>query len=67
MKYHLPRRTGLRVSELGFGGGSIGGILVGGEYPPMQQVVIRAIAMGIAHFDPASLSGRRVLPERMAH
>jgi len=37
MKYNNLGRTNLRVSQLGFGCGSIGGILVRGEYPLMRR------------------------------
>ncbi len=57
MKYNVLGRTGLRVSQLGFGCGSIGGILVRGEYPLMRQAVNRAIEMGINYFDTAPLYG----------
>ncbi len=57
MQYNILGRTGLRVSQLGFGCGSIGGILVRGEYPLMRQAVSRAIEMGINYFDTAPLYG----------
>ena len=57
MKYNNLGRTDLRVSQLGFGCGSIGGILVRGEYPLMRQAVSRAIEMGINYFDTAPLYG----------
>jgi aryl-alcohol dehydrogenase-like predicted oxidoreductase len=57
MKYNNLGRTDLQVSQLGFGCGSIGGILVRGEYPLMRQAVSRAIEMGINYFDTAPLYG----------
>ncbi len=57
MKYNNLGRTDLRVSQLGFGCGSIGGILVRGEYPLMRQAVSRAIEKGINYFDTAPLYG----------
>ena len=57
MQYNILGRTGLRVSQLGFGCGSIGGILERGEYPLMRQAVSRAIEMGINYFDTAALYG----------
>ena len=57
MKYNNLGRTNLRVSQLGFGCGSIGGILVRGEYPLMRQAVSRAIEKGINYFDTAPLYG----------
>jgi aryl-alcohol dehydrogenase-like predicted oxidoreductase len=57
MKYSILGRTDLRVSQLGFGCGSIGGILVRGEYPKMRQAVSRALELGINYFDTAPLYG----------
>ena len=57
MKYNILGRTGLRVSQLGFGCGSIGGLLVRGDYPTMREVVSRAIELGINYFDTAPLYG----------
>ena len=53
MKYNLLGRTGLKVSPFGFGCGSIGGLLVRGEYPAMRQVVSRAVELGVNYFDTA--------------
>jgi aryl-alcohol dehydrogenase-like predicted oxidoreductase len=57
MKLNALGRTGLRVSQLGFGCGSIGGILVRGDYPAMRQAVARAIELGINYFDTAAAYG----------
>jgi aryl-alcohol dehydrogenase-like predicted oxidoreductase len=57
VKYNQLGRTGLQVSELGFGCGSIGGLLVRGDYPTMRRAVGRAIELGITYFDTASLYG----------
>jgi aryl-alcohol dehydrogenase-like predicted oxidoreductase len=57
MKYNLLGRTWLRVSQLGFGCGSIGGLLVRGDYPAMRQAVARAIELGVNYFDTAALYG----------
>jgi len=57
MQYRQLGRTGLKVSELGFGCGSIGGLLVRGEYPRMRRAVTRALELGITYFDTASLYG----------
>jgi aryl-alcohol dehydrogenase-like predicted oxidoreductase len=50
-------RTGLRVSELGFGCGMVGGLLVRGEYPAMRRAVARAVEVGVNYFDTAPLYG----------
>jgi len=50
-------RTGLHVSELGFGCGMVGGLLVRGEYPAMRRAVARAVEVGVNYFDTAPLYG----------
>jgi aryl-alcohol dehydrogenase-like predicted oxidoreductase len=57
VKYRTLGRTGLKVSELGFGCGSVGGLLVRGEYPVMRRAVARALELGITYFDTAPLYG----------
>ena len=57
MKYNILGQTGLHVSQLGFGCGSIGGLLVRGDYPAMREVVSRAIELGINYFDTAPQYG----------
>jgi aryl-alcohol dehydrogenase-like predicted oxidoreductase len=57
MNYRILGKTGLRVSELGFGCGAVGGLLVRGEYKEMIQTVARAIELGINYFDTARIYG----------
>ena len=57
MKYRPLGRTGLQVSELGFGCGSVGGILVRGERRAAMRAVARAIELGINYFDTARIYG----------
>ena len=57
MRVRALGSTGLEVSELGFGCGSVGGLLVRGEYPTMRRVVSRAIELGINYFDTAAMYG----------
>jgi aryl-alcohol dehydrogenase-like predicted oxidoreductase len=57
MEYRPLGNTGLMVSELGFGCGMVGGILVRGEYPTMRRVVGRALELGINYFDSAPMYG----------
>jgi len=57
MNYNILGRTDLRVSQLGFGCGSIGGLLVRGDYPSMRQAVSRAVELGINYFDTAPMYG----------
>ena len=57
MRYRAFGRTDLQVSELGFGCGSVGGLLVRGTWREMVATVERAIAVGVNYFDTASLYG----------
>ncbi|NWF53410.1 MAG: aldo/keto reductase [Syntrophaceae bacterium] len=57
MKYNTLGGTDLRVSRLGFGCGSIGGLLVRGEYPKMREALARALELGVNYFDTAPLYG----------
>lgn len=57
MQQRALGHTGLQVSALGFGCGSIGGLLVRGEYPVMRRAVARALELGISYFDTATAYG----------
>lgn len=57
MRYQTLGRTDLKVSELGFGCGMVGGLLVRGEHKEMVRTVTRAIELGINYFDTASTYG----------
>jgi aryl-alcohol dehydrogenase-like predicted oxidoreductase len=57
LEYRILGKTTLRVSELGFGCGAVGGILVNGSRREMAQAVARAIELGINYFDTAALYG----------
>ena len=57
MKYRVLGRTGLRVPEVGFGCGNVGGLLVRGSHETHVAVVRRALALGIDYFDTASSYG----------
>jgi aryl-alcohol dehydrogenase-like predicted oxidoreductase len=45
--------TGLKVSALGFGCGSVGGLMVRGEPAEQARAVARALEAGITYFDTA--------------
>src|SRR5438552_1600469 len=53
MRYRPLGRTGISVSEIGFGCGSQGGLMVRGESPDRLKAVARAIELGINYFDTA--------------
>ncbi len=57
MNYRNFGVTGFRVSELGFGCGSVGGLFVRGSSDEMIEAVERALEIGINYFDTASIYG----------
>jgi L-galactose dehydrogenase/L-glyceraldehyde 3-phosphate reductase len=57
MNYRTLGRTGFQVSELGFGCGAVGGLLVRGDHAEMVRVVAHAIDRGINYFDTARSYG----------
>jgi aryl-alcohol dehydrogenase-like predicted oxidoreductase len=57
MRYRPLGRTGLEVSEVGFGCGGIGGLFVRGTPAEQREAVEAAVAGGINYFDTAALYG----------
>lgn len=57
MRYRTLGRTGLRVSEVGFGCGNVGGLLVRGSRQEQTEAVARALTAGINYFDTAPAYG----------
>jgi len=57
MNYRVLGRTGLRVSEIGFGCGNVGGLLVRGSSEEQLEAVSRALELGINYFDTAPAYG----------
>ncbi len=57
MEYRELGRTRLKVSEIGFGCGNVGGLMVRGSYQEQVQAVSRAIELGINYFDTAPQYG----------
>jgi len=57
MEYRQLGRTGLRVSALGFGCGSVGGLLVRGDHKDIAEAIAYAIESGINYFDTARSYG----------
>ena len=57
MDYRVLGRTGLRVSEIGFGCGNVGGLLVRGTHDEQLEAVRRALELGIDYFDTAPSYG----------
>ncbi len=58
MKYREFGRTGLQVSELVFGGGAVGGLLVNADDDTKLDAIRRALAGGINWIDTAPLYGQ---------
>ena len=75
MDYRKFGNTGIEVSEIGFGCGDVGGIMVRGEPADQVRAVVRAMELGINYFDTTSRYGGgqsetnlgRVLRELSAH
>ncbi len=57
MEYRQLGKTGLLVSELGFGAGMVAGLFVRGATDDQQRAVQRAVELGFNHFDTAPLYG----------
>src|SRR3990172_5366045 len=57
MKYRVLGKTGLRVSEIGFGCGNIGGLIIRAPFEERLAAVNRAIELGINYFDTAAAYG----------
>lgn len=60
MEYRVLGRTGLKVSQVGFGCGDVGGLIVRGEPALRTRAVALALSLGINYFDTAPLYGRGV-------
>ena len=57
MEYRPLGNTGLSVSEIGFGCGNVGGLMIRGEHGDQVRAVARAMELGINYFDTASSYG----------
>ena len=57
MKTRPLGRTGLHVSEIMFGCGNVGGLLIRSDTDTMRRAVHRALDLGINWFDTAALYG----------
>ena len=58
MNYRPFGRTGLEVSELVFGGGAVGGLLIDADDGTKRQAIDRAIGAGINWIDTAAAYGQ---------
>ena len=57
MRYRMLGRTGLRVSEIGFGCGNVGGLMTRDGHDEQLHAVRRALSLGINYFDTARAYG----------
>ena len=57
MDYRPLGNTGLNVSEIGFGCGNVGGLMIRGEHRQQVEAVARAMELGINYFDTAPSYG----------
>ena len=57
MQYRMLGNTGLRVSEIGFGCGNVGGLMVRGNHDQQISSVRHALDLGINYFDTARAYG----------
>ena len=57
MNYRPLGSTGINVSEIGFGCGNVGGLMIRGEHRDQVKAVARAMELGINYFDTASSYG----------
>ena len=57
MDYRSLGKTGLMVSEIGFGCGNVGGLMIRGEHREQVEAVGLAMELGINYFDTAPSYG----------
>ena len=57
MNYRQLGKTGLTVSEIGFGCGNVGGLMIRGNHDEQVEAVKHALELGINYFDTAPVYG----------
>jgi aryl-alcohol dehydrogenase-like predicted oxidoreductase len=57
LKFRTLGRTGLEVSEIGFGCGTTAGLMIAGTPEEQREAVARALELGINYFDTAPVYG----------
>lgn len=57
MQYRMLGKTGIRVPEIGFGCGNVGGAIIRGTHEQQVAAVQHALSLGIDYFDTAAQYG----------
>ena len=57
MNYRTLGKTGLKVSEIVFGGGAVGGLLIRADEDTRRQAIARALQAGVNWIDTAPMYG----------
>ena len=57
MQYRMLGKTGIRVPEVGFGCGNVGGAIIRGTHEQQVAAVQHALSLGIDYFDTAAQYG----------
>ncbi len=60
MNYRTVKRTGLRISEIGFGAGDNAGLMISGTLEEQCKALDRALELGITYVDTAPRYGDRM-------
>ena len=60
MEYRVLGSTGLEVSQIGFGCGNVGGLMIRGQPEERVRAVARAMELGVNYFDTAPSYGNGV-------
>lgn len=57
MRYREVGKTGIRISEIGFGSGDNAGLMVSGSPEQQRDAISRALALGVNYFDTSGHYG----------
>ena len=65
MEYRPLGSTGIRVSEVGFGCGNVGGLIIRGDHDTRVGAMRQALDLGFTYFDTAASYGSGVSEEHL--
>jgi len=57
MKYRTLGKTGLKISEIGFGCGTGAALMITGEPDEQKKAIARALELGVTYYDTAPIYG----------